>query len=281
MNAGKEHTGGEAGFFKRRIRRLIVHSPKRWTPADVEKALNVESPRESRALRRAVRALIDEGALQYTYRMGCSFLEPSVQGLVRISEGLVLTPPRFNYSPQPGEVVVSLAQGSAFGNGDHASTRLALAGIETAVRIVFGWHHREKTRVLDVGTGNGVLMIAAVRLGMTFAVGIDTDPCARFEARENVRINGLEDRIRVSEKPADAQCGPFSLVAANLRFPTLASMAPIIQSLTENGGGVVLSGIREEEIQRLMDRYPPEIFSRLWIGCDQGWCGVLFMKRAQ
>jgi len=281
VNAGNEHTGGEDDVFKSRIRRLIVHSPKRWTPADVENALNAGRPGERRMLRRAVRALINEGTLQYTYRMGCSFLEPSVQGLVRISKGLVLTPPRFNYSLQPGEVVVSLAQGSAFGAGDHASTRLALVGIETALRTAFGWHHREKTRMLDIGTGNGVLMIAAVRLGMTFAVGIDTDPCARFEARENVRINGLEERIRVSEKPADAQCGPFSLVAANLRFPTLVSMAPTIQSLTEKGGGVILSGIREEEIQRLLDRYPSDVFSRLWVGCDQGWCGVLFMKRAQ
>jgi len=270
---------GVHGFAKKRIWDLISFSPKRLTPADLERSLRTRSRVESRVIRRAVRELVAQGRIQYSYRLGCSFLEQSIQGVLRISEHLVLKPPQISYSPGPYEVVVALAPGSAFGLGDHASTRLALKGIEMAIRVNPGLQGRQGAHMLDIGTGSGVLMIAAVLLGLEGAIGIETDSSSRYEARENVKINSVEDRVEVTDKPVAAQTGPFALVAANLRFPTLKSLAVRMQSLTDLGGGVVVSGIREWELEDLVNSYHCASFSTIWRGCDQGWWGALFANR--
>ncbi len=265
-------------LFRERIVDFISRSPRRVTLTDLERGLGARSLPEKRALRKAVRQLVDQGCLQYAYRLGCSFLEPSIQGVVHVTRRLVLKPAHLPYSPAPGEVVVSLVPGSAFGLGDHASTRLALRGIERAVRENPGFQGWKTSRMLDIGTGTGVLMIAAVRLGMKGAVGLDPDPCARYEARENIRINGVADRAAVKDAPVEVQHGPFALVAANLRWPTLAQLAPRIGSLTCRGAGVVLSGIREEELGTIRSCYARAAFSTAWTGKEQGWCGVLLIK---
>jgi len=122
-------------------------------------------------------------------------------------------------------------------------------------------------------------MIAAVLLGLKSAIGTDTDSSSRYEARENARINSVEDRVEVTDKPVAAQTGPFALVAANLRFPTLRSLAARMQSLTDLGGAVVISGIREWELEDLVNIYHCASFSTIWRGCDQGWWGTLFANR--
>ncbi len=275
----RKAASGVNGLDKKRIWGLLSRSPERMTAADLERCLAVRDPRQRNAVRRAVRELVDEGLVQYTYRLGCSFLEPSVQGIRRVADRIVLRPPERPYRPQPGETVVILASGSAFGMGDHASTRLALQGVEKAMGALARGKGRGKGRMLDMGTGCGVLMIAGVLLGMETALGIDPDPCARYEARENARLNGIGDRVEVTSLPVETLQGSFALVTANLRWPTLKDAAPRLRFLTAQGGALVASGLRRQEMSPFLDSYGRPPFSGIWTACDQDWCGALLMRK--
>jgi len=258
--------------------RILVSSKKRMTPVDLEKALGALNGHERRSVREAVRTLVDCGTLQYTQVLGCTFLEPSIQGVRHAGNRIVLKPPERYYEAAPHEVVVNLLPGSAFGMGDHATTRLALRGIETAIRYAPGIL-KPNTRMLDLGTGNGVLMLAALLLGMGSAVGVDTDPGARYEAAENARMNGVRHRVTVRDVPLEDVEGTFALVAANLRWPTLRRMAPRMPSLVEAGGACVVSGLREEESKSFLETYAGLPFTAIWVQPEQGWGGALFLKR--
>jgi ribosomal protein L11 methyltransferase len=109
------------------------------------------------------------------------------------------------------------------------------------------------SRVLDVGTGSGILAIAAIRLGSDRVVGYDIDPAAVEAARTNAAANGLADQIEVHQGtlPADAPAEPFPLVLANLVAAVLVDLAPRLASHTARGGWLIASGIidtREDEV---------------------------------
>ncbi|MCP4690495.1 MAG: hypothetical protein GY859_20740 [Desulfobacterales bacterium] len=235
------------------------------------------SPREGQ---RIIRDLVAEGVLSYSYRFGTSLLEKSFQGPVRVSRRVVLAPPGASHHPAPGEVVIRLASGAAFGSGRHPSSRLAVRGIEYALtHEIPDVVHDESSDLLDIGVGSGILALAGVMLGIHKGVGVDTDPCARSEARENVRLNHLEDRVQIDDRTLDAFDAPFRMIVANLRRPTIVELFPRIDRLTQNGGVVVLSGLKEEEIAGLEELYENRSFVRKWRDVQQGWASMVLVKR--
>src|SRR4030042_7105006 len=246
-----EEADCDLGDIKARIVLKLIESDRKLTQCQMENILHKEFRIDGARTRQAVSLLIAEGAIQYTYRYGASFLEPSTGQAVRVSRSIVLKPPQMPFNPGPEDVVISIAPGAAFGLGDHPSTRLALRGIEEAIRTPRWVRHGNGARILDIGTGTGVLLIAAVMLGVERGVGIDLDPCARKEARENAAINGVENRIDVSEIALDQLTGRFAAVTANLRYPTIIRLYPRVQEMIEPGGVIVMSGIQSWEIQEV------------------------------
>ena len=105
-------------------------------------------------------------------------------------------------------------------------------------------------RILDIGTGSGVLAIAALKLGLEMGLGLDIDPCARVEASENAELNGLSQRMDISGCSLDTLQGVFFLITANLRFPTLKAYLKNMIDLTETGSFLVISGIKINEISK-------------------------------
>ncbi len=145
-------------------------------------------------------------------------------------------------APPPGTVEVVLDPGMAFGTGTHPTTALCLAALDRLLAATPGAH------VLDVGTGSGLLAIAAVKLGAGRAVGTDTDPVALRVARENARRNGV---VLELARPGAVR-GRFHLVVANILANTLAALAPEIAARLEEGGALLLSGIlagQDEEVR--------------------------------
>ena len=142
-----------------------------------------------------IRELVAGGELAYTYEYGCTFLERSFAKPVRISKHIVLQPPGHHHPANPKDVVVKIKPGASFGAGNHPTTRLAIQGIEFVLLGDQALDKTNNTSVLDIGTGSGVLLITAILCGMQTGLGIDIDACARVEAAENVRINGLDDRV--------------------------------------------------------------------------------------
>ena len=202
---------------------------------------------------------------------------------MRIARRVLVKPPANCYREQPGDIVVALAAGSAFGSGEHPTTRLATQAIEYILKghDAVGRRGKGTSAVLDVGTGSGVLVIAAVKLGIEQGLGIDTDPCARSEARENVRLNRLQDRISISDQAAASLSGPFCLITANLRYPSLCQLAEHLTQLAAIDGCLALSGFRPDEMQRVKSVYDEFGFESQWQRVEKDWGGMAFRRRGE
>lgn len=259
------------------LRRRILEAvgARRLTPADLLRTLGGESPPGRQAVRRALRQLVAAGDLSYTQECGITWIEASFDRQVRVSPQIVLAPPGKETRPAGGTTTVRIAPGAAFGEGRHPTTRLALRGIDFALSAPETCRVGPQSRALDVGTGSGVLLIAAVLLGVDSGLGVDHDPCALAEARANARRNGVEDRIRVSDEPLAAIQGFFTLIAANLRLPTLIAMAPLLRQRCRPDGAIVLSGMRPEEEGDLLAAYGRLGLRPSWRETEGGWSGLV------
>jgi len=162
---------------------------------------------------------------------------------IEISPRLVVRPSfdPIELAPQQLELVIDPRQ--AFGTGGHASTLLALEWIDALAD-----EFQPGTRVLDIGTGTGVLALAALRLGAGEAVGFDIDPIAAREAAEWARSNGLASRFRVYAGGLDAlSARPFDLVVANLLKGEMLPLVPGMAAAMAPGAWLVVSGLLEAE----------------------------------
>jgi ribosomal protein L11 methyltransferase len=255
---------------------LSLIDGRRRTPGEILQALAGGSAERRQRLREAIRELVAEGELEYTSEHGRSFLEPSFDRPVRVSGRVVLTPPDRAFHPGPEDVIVRIGAGASFGAGRHPTTRLALRAIEFALDLL---PQRPDRAVLDIGTGTGVLAIAAVKLGIERGLGIDIDPCAVSEARKNVRLNGLASRIEITDRALETLAGPFALVAANLRPPTLVQVSARVAALTESHGALVLSGLRCAEQDDVVAAYGEESYACVWESAEDDWAGVVLRRR--
>jgi ribosomal protein L11 methyltransferase len=136
---------------------------------------------------------------------------------------------------EPG--VLRLTDSSAFGTGLHPTTAMCLEAIDEALRDCI------PGALLDVGTGSGVLALAALRLGVPRALGLDIDAEALRAAAENARLNALEGRLRLVRGGPDAVNGTWPLVVANLLAGPLVELAPVLVRRVGHQGRLVLSGV--------------------------------------
>jgi len=271
-----ETDGAPVGDLRERVLKFIAG--RRQTPADILKTLSHPPVFPKTAVQAAIRELVAAGALAYTADHGRTFLEPSFDRPVRVSERIVLTPPDRDVPPGPGDVVVRLRPGASFGVGRHPTTRLSLRGIDFALSRDGAVCRRAGSRVLDIGTGSGVLAIAAVKLGVENGIGLDIDPCAVTEASHNVRLNGLAGRIAISDRGLERVEGVFNLVVANLRLPTIERLAAAIAALTMPGGVLVVSGVQHAEEAAVFAAYGRQRFECAWSIAEDRWVGLVLNK---
>ncbi|MGD9326618.1 MAG: 50S ribosomal protein L11 methyltransferase, partial [Desulfobacterales bacterium] len=222
----------------------IASSAAKITPSVLEKLLVDRYGLNKKKIKIIIRELVSSGELTYTYEFGCTFLERSLKKPVRISQHVVLIPPDHSYRPKPKDVVVQITPGASFGAGNHPTTRLAIKAIEFVLHGDPAIEKKQEGTVLDIGTGSGVLILTAVLGGMDGGLGIDIDSCARVEAAVNVKNNGLEDRITISGQSLDTIDQRFTMVLANLRYPSLKRLYPRLTEVTAQGGVLILSGIK-------------------------------------
>ncbi len=154
-----------------------------------------------------------------------------------IVPGLVIKPSWEEYSPDHGQLVIEMDPGMAFGTGQHASTRMALSLIARSMELL------SPRQALDVGTGTGILAMAAALFGAERVVAIENDPDAVTVACENIEKNGLAGKIETSAAPVAQIRGEYPLVSANIVHDVLVEMAPTLVALTAPGGHLVLAGI--------------------------------------
>lgn len=178
--------------------------------------------------------------------------------VLRIGRRIVIRPTWRLHRRAPGDVVLSLDPGMAFGTGLHPTTRLCLEGIEAWAdggRLA-GSPGAAAPRVLDVGCGSGILGIAAVRLGARSALGVDTDPIAVEATRANARRNRVARRVSARRGSLPTGAGPFDLVVANLIASLLVALAEQLRDELRPAGRLLASGIfvdREDEVRSAFD----------------------------
>jgi ribosomal protein L11 methyltransferase len=189
----------------------------------------------------------------------------------------VVKPYNIAFRPNAEDIVIDIFPGISFGSGAHPTTRLSVQGIEYALREKQLIKNFSGSTVLDIGTGSGILAIAALKLGIETGIGVDTDACARAEAVKNTDINGYVHKIRIMDK-SEIIDSVFSLVTANLRLPDIMMLYPFITQTSNTNGIIVISGLRPFETDTVSKCYTQRYFTCLWRKEEKGWAGLVFAK---
>ena len=162
---------------------------------------------------------------------------------MRIGKRLVVTPPWEEPSLGSDDLPIVVDPGMAFGTGSHPTTQLCLVALEEFVK--------PSCTVADIGTGSGILAIAASKLGAASVAANDNDPLAVQIARENAVVNGVS--IQIAETlPA----GPYAVVVANILADVIIGMAGPLAAWTQPGGTLIASGIidtRESDVRQAVE----------------------------
>jgi ribosomal protein L11 methyltransferase len=151
---------------------------------------------------------------------------------------IVVAPP---WDIPEADVVIVVEPSMGFGTGHHATTRLCLQLLQ---RVDVG-----RATVIDIGTGSGVLAIAAAKLGASHVLAVDHDPDALINARENVERNGVQDVVEIRESEVAAlDVAPAGVVLANLTGAVLQREAVHLRRLATHGGHLIVSGFAPDEM---------------------------------
>lgn len=271
-------TGNRVQGVYRKIMEIIESSSVKITSGSLERMLWGQLEVNRREFRSVLRALVENGELTYTNIFGTTYVEISYNRPVRIGRRIILTPPERRSSHDGPDIEVVLKPGASFGVGQHPTTRLAVEGIEYAVERLSRRKSISEDILLDIGTGSGVLALAALKMGIRQATGTDIDPCAIAEAMENAVLNGMSERFLVINQPAESIEQRFHIIAANLRYPTLIRLSTYISGHIHSGGMVILSGIRDDEAEKLKARYEKLSLNCCWEKATHEWCGMALTK---
>jgi ribosomal protein L11 methyltransferase len=195
---------------------------------------------------------------------------------LKVTDRLIIRPPWEEYVAQPGERVITIYPGMAFGTGRHASTLLCLRALEQV------WERRlprsgNPWQVLDVGTGTGILALAAARLGAE-VLAIDLDPEAVAAALENVRLNNLVDQVWVEETPLTALRQQFALILANITAPDLLQLAEALTARLVSDGVLIISGFLAEDMPSLEKRYQGLGLHKTGFLTHEDWGALIFRR---
>ena len=189
-----------------------------------------------------------------------------------ISPRLVVRPPWEAVTPAPGQRVLTLDPGIAFGTGQHPTTRACLDAIDALA--VEGTDRS----FLDVGCGSGILSIAAALEGFRDVHGFDNDPDAVRNANENAEANGLGVLFSDGDLSVPGTATPADVVAANVLAPVLVRFACEVGALVNPGGRLILSGILDEQYDEVRAAYAALGFTELSNRLIGEWRTGLFAK---
>ena len=195
-----------------------------------------------------------------------------------VGKNLVVCPSWERYEPQQGDVIIDLDPGSAFGTGQHETTRLCLELLESAVAA--------GDKILDVGCGSGILSIAALKLGAQNAAVVDIDKNAVKTAADNALANGFDAGIyrafsgNILTDPV--LCGEigtgFDIIAANIVADIIIEMKEIFFRKLSKGGALIVSGIIDTRAQEVEDALVAAGFKAAKKRELRGWVAIILKK---
>lgn len=191
-----------------------------------------------------------------------------------ITDRILVHPSWLPAPAEPAEATIVLDPGMAFGTAEHATTRGCLRLLDEAVR--------PGDSVLDVGSGSGILAIAAVLLGAESCVALEADALACEALRENLARNGVEDRVRCVDGLVRAgdltRLGPVSGIVANIEPVTLLELMPGFAGALSDGGWLILSGILDHDWDPLRVATERAGFRSVATDAEAEWRSGLFRR---
>lgn len=189
---------------------------------------------------------------------------------IEIGQRLAIAPSWENYKSQ--RIVLKMDPGMAFGTGTHETTALCLGVLDAKIK--------GGEEVLDVGTGSGILAVAALLLGAKSALGVDIDPMAVRTATENAQRNGVEKQFAAfAGDLAQKATGKYDVITANIVADAILRLAPSVLHLLKPKGIFVASGIidtREEELVCGLESAGLTVLERLF---QRGWLALVLQKK--
>jgi ribosomal protein L11 methyltransferase len=259
-----------------RILDLVTHHCARITPSDLKRRMRRDFPSgTAHEWRTALRHLIDTGAVVYTNHFNTTHIELGHTRPIRVSKRILISPSNCLFQTDDREVVIKLNDGAAFGNGDHPTSRLMLQGIDWAMAASPKVLADGMSKAIDIGTGNGILSIAAANLGVSRIIAVDTDPLARVEANYNINLNRVQDRVVIVEDVnAAAITKNYDFIFANLRPPTLLALFQRMLAVSVPEGVWVLSGFRAGGHRFIQKGLAGAGYAVIWQSETCGWGAV-------
>jgi ribosomal protein L11 methyltransferase len=192
--------------------------------------------------------------------------------VTRITPNIIVKPEWRNYEAKNNEVVIELDPGMAFGTGTHPTTALCIRMIEQYLK--------PDQSFLDVGTGSGILMIAAAKLGAGHLFGIDNDEIAVVIAKKNLEKNRIADsRFEVSLNTLEGLDNPaedrgFDIICANILAHVIIDILPDIKSRLKPGGTAILSGIIKEQEKLVLSSIKENKLELMDIKYQEDWVAI-------
>lgn len=194
---------------------------------------------------------------------------------LRVGSRLVIKPTWESFPETADDIILELDPGMAFGTGAHPTTLLCLSMLEKY--LTSAMNSEAKTlSALDVGTGSGILSIAAVKLGVARVTAIDIDPEAVRVAEENCVLNKVDSSVSVSDTPLQVVQGRYDIVLANILAEELVRMAPELVRRMAPGGTLILSGILLEKEDLVLDGFAGFAVTLGEVVREQEWSCVVF-----
>lgn len=192
---------------------------------------------------------------------------------VHVTDRIVVKPEWEEYSPQEGEIVIEIDPGMAFGTGTHETTSMCINQIEKNLKA--------GDRVIDIGSGSGILSMAAVLLGAEKATGVDLDPVAVRVALENVELNNLQDKIEILHgNLTDVIREKADIVVANIMADIILMLLEDVREFIKDDGLFISSGIIQEKRAAVEARLLEKNFSIVEVETKGEWCAITAQKKS-
>ena len=192
---------------------------------------------------------------------------------VHVTDRIVVKPEWEEYSPQEGEIVIEIDPGMAFGTGTHETTSMCINQIEKNLKA--------GDRVIDIGSGSGILSMAAVLLGAEKATGVDLDPVAVRVALENVELNNLQDKIEILHgNLTDVIREKADIVVANIMADIILILLEDVREFIKDDGLFISSGIIQEKRAAVEARLLEKNFRIVEVETKGEWCAITAQKKS-
>ncbi|HEY2493673.1 MAG TPA: 50S ribosomal protein L11 methyltransferase [Paenibacillus sp.] len=202
---------------------------------------------------------------------------------LRVTDKLTIKPTWEDYTPEPGEQLIHLDPGMAFGTGTHPTTSLCLRTLESVIQ--------GGEEIIDVGTGSGILAIGAILLGAKHVLAVDLDPVAVDSAKENTALNGLNENITIKEsdllsvftKQSEGQnvgvTLPVNIVVANILAEIILMLIDDVYQVLEPGGIFITSGIYSNKEEVVHEALISSNFEVMSVNREEEWIAFVARKR--